>query len=226
MNDKFYIVDMPKYAILSFIVLSVIAMFFYPGGTLNNPEQIVYSFVHNFFSDLGTTVSYSGASNTISCILFNLSLCIIGISFSLLFLKIRNVFKEHKILSIIGSVLGVYAGLCFIGVAFTPADTSINPHIFFAHWIFRSLFVVSIIYSILIFKSEGFDNKYAYGFIIFGIMVLAYVVYSELVLRDPRQFPEDLIKHVVAQKMIVFWLLAAIYIYSKGLGQYLNNKLQ
>ena len=88
------------------------------------------------------------------------------------------------------------------------------------------MFVVSIIYSILIFKSEGFDNKYAYGFIVFGIMVLAYVVYSELVLRNPRQFPEDLIKHVVAQKMIVFWLLAAIYIYSKGLGQYLNNKLQ
>tara|TARA_Y100000590_G_scaffold447660_1_gene583197 strand:- start:57 stop:737 length:681 start_codon:yes stop_codon:yes gene_type:complete len=226
MKDKFYIVEMPKYAILIFILLSLVAMYLYPGGTLNNPNQEHYSFIHNFFSDLGTTVSYSGVDNMVSCIIFNSSLCIIGVSFLLLFLKIRTLFSQYRILSIIGSMLGIFSGLCFIGVGLTPADTSIDPHVFFAHWIFRSLFIVSIIYSILIFKSEGFDNKYAFGFIIFGVMVLAYVVYSELMLRDPREFPEDLMKHVVAQKMIVFWLLASIYIYSKGLARYINNKLQ
>ena len=40
------------------------------------------------------------------------------------------------------------------------------------------------------------ENKYAYAFIIFGFMVVAYVLYSELYLSDPRIFKEQLIKHV------------------------------
>ena len=69
------------------------------------------------------------------------------------------------------------------------------------------------------------NNKYAYAFIAFGIMVFFYVIYSEAILDDPRMNPDDLVKHVVAQKMIVFWILFAVYIYSIGLGKYLfkNN---
>ena len=40
-------------------------MFFYPGGNINDPHQIGYSFSYNFFSDLGTTISYSGQDNFI-----------------------------------------------------------------------------------------------------------------------------------------------------------------
>ena len=55
-------------------------------------------------------------------------------------------------------------------------------------------------------------------------MVLFYVLYSELFLNDPRLFPESLYKHVIAQKMIVFWVLIAMYLYSVGIGTYLVNK--
>ena len=53
-----------------FIVLTVIAMFFYPGGTKANPETAGYSFWSNFFSDLGRTATYAGDSNTVSSSLF------------------------------------------------------------------------------------------------------------------------------------------------------------
>ena len=130
-----------------------------------------------------------------------------------------------KKLSLIASIFGMLSGLCYVGVAFTPADLLIDAHIVFAHYIFRLLFVSSIIYAILIFKTDGFDNKYAYGFIVFGLMVLTYVLFSEVYLSDPRKVPEHLFYHVVAQKMIAFWILIAIYIYSLGLSDYLQSKL-
>ena len=230
MKNKFWIVNMPTYSMIAFVILNIIAMLCYPGGNLNNPDQIGYFFSYNFFSDLGMTISHSNENNMISCILFNSSLCIVGITFTMLFYSIKDLFPKFKILSLIATFLGFLGGISFIGVAFTPSnlflDSVGNPwlHTVFAHWIFRSLSAVSIIYSILIIKTKDFENKYAYNFVIFGIMLLAYVLYSELYLKDPRIFPEYLIKHVLSQKMVVLWMIMSIYLYSLGLGKYLLNK--
>ena len=85
MKTKFWILEMPKYSIALFVILNILAMVFYPGGNIHDQDQIGYAFTKNFFSDLGTTVSYSGAHNTVSCILFNTSLCICGFTFITLF---------------------------------------------------------------------------------------------------------------------------------------------
>ena len=106
-----------------------------------------------------------------------------------------------------------------------PSDVFLTWHIIFAEWIFRFLFIASLIYSILIFKTKDFDNKYAFSFIVFSIMVLAYIFISQFYLRDVRIYPEDLSAHVISQKMIAFWILISIYIYSKGVGKYLLKKI-
>ena len=224
MSNKFVITQMPKYSIVSFILLNILSMYFYLGGNMNNPEQLGCSFFSNFYSDLGMTVSHSNQDNLLSCLLFNSSLCIIGICFTLLFFFVKNTFTSYKKVSLIATFFGIFGSFCYIGVAFTPSNLYLEYHTFFAHWIFRSLFISSILYAFLIINTHGFDNKYAYGFIIFSIMVLFYVLYSELVLNDPRLFPESLYKHVIAQKMIVFWILIAVYLYSVGIGAYLVNK--
>ena len=97
MKDKIWIVDFPKYTILLFIIFNAMAMYFYPGGNINNPEQIGYSFIYNFFSDLGMTSSHQNPpqSNLISCLLFNGSLIVIGVCFSMLFYKVKNVFSNQ-----------------------------------------------------------------------------------------------------------------------------------
>ena len=51
---------MPKYSMIIFVGLNILAMLLYPGGNINNPDQIGYSFIYNFFSDLGMTISHSG----------------------------------------------------------------------------------------------------------------------------------------------------------------------
>ena len=226
MKNKFWIIQMPTYGMIAFVCLNLMAMYFYPGGNMNNPNQIGYYFSYNFFSDLGATMSHSGENNLVSCFLFNSSLCIVGITFGMLFYTIKNFFSDFPIFSSIATILGIIGCISFIGVAFTPSnlflDLNGDPwlHIIFAHWIFRSLSAVSIIYSILIIKTDYFENKYAYNFIICGLLVFIYVLYSELFLLNPREYPEYLIKHVLSQKMVVIWILLSMYIYSIGLGKY------
>ena len=220
--NNFWITDMPKYSMIIFVVFNIIAMILYPGGNLHNFEQEGYSFTRNFFSDLGLTISHSKAPNTLSCILFNTSLIVCGVTFTMLFYKIKDVFR-YKFLSKIATFFGVLGGLSYIGVALTPSNLLLDAHIFFAHSIFRYLFISSFLYSILIFKTESFENKYGYGFITFSIMVLIYVLISEAG-PDPRKSIDALLLQAVAQKIIAIWILFSIYMYSLGLGKYLNNK--
>ena len=147
----------------------------------------------------------------------------------MLFYKIKNIFLYQKILSNIATFAGVLSGIAFIGVALTPSNIYLSEagdpwlHIIFAHWIFRLLFITSILYSILIIRTNNFDNKYAYAFISFGVLVFVYVLYSEFFLKDPRIYPEYLINHVLAQKAVVLWILCAVYYYSIGVKNFLYN---
>ena len=54
-------------------------------------------------------------------------------------------------------------------------------------------------------------------------MVFIYVLISELG-PDPRTSPNALLLQAVSQKIIAIWILFSIYMYSLGLGKYLNNK--
>ena len=220
--NNFWITDMPKYSMIIFIVLNIISMILYPGGNLLDFEQVGYSFTRNFFSDLGLTISHSKVPNTYSCILFNTSLIICGVTFTMLFYKIKDVFR-YNFLSKLATFFGILGGLSYIGVALTPSNLLLDAHIFFAHSIFRFLFIASFLYSILIFKTESFDNKYGFGFIIFAIMVLIYVFISEMG-PDPRTSSNALLLQAISQKIIAIWILFSIYMYSLGLGKYLNNK--
>ena len=110
---------------IQFVLLTLIAMLFYPGGTHDDPAAPGYSFFNNFFSDLGLTVSPSGETSTVSFFLFTLSLTLAGLAIILFFLTTSPaLFKNTpgRIPSLLGSIVGVLSGLFYIGIAFTPAD--------------------------------------------------------------------------------------------------------
>ena len=255
MKQKFWIKDFPQVTIIIFFIFNFFGMQFYAGGNMINSDQSGYDFSFNFFSDLGALYSHNGELNIISFCLFNSSLAFVGICFAILFYKIRNVFKDYKIISRVGSIFGIISGLLYLGVAFTPSDTPLNLfqdnmgdpwlHIFVATWAFRSIVITAIIYSVIIFKTKNFDNKYAYGFVVFGTFVLCYVIYTlppngdnVYFLLDARppagtnlsvtlesdKYLLNLQKHVLAQKAVVFWMLSSIYIYTLGLSNYLLKK--
>jgi len=227
MNKKSWLVYMPQRTIILFIVLNILAMCTYPGGILHDHSTTGYSFFNNFLSDLGRYMTYDGTQqNFYSNLLFNSSMMITGFILSLFFIHIRTIFNIKAgllyWLSIIGTITGIAGGYSMVGIALTPSDLYLDQHIIFAHWLFRFFLISAICYSIIIFKTDLIDNKYAIGYCIFTILILAYIIISEFG-PSPRENMSALILQVVAQKMILLCFLAAIYLQTKGLASILND---
>src|ERR1700678_3633252 len=124
-----------------FFLMTTIAMLLYPGGTYTDPTTHGYSFFANFFSDLGATRTPSGAVNTLSMILFTSSLTLVGIGLAVFFVALIQFFRDSRsgpLLPYAGALLGVIAGLCFVGVAFTPWNLYFAAHNHFVMWAFRT----------------------------------------------------------------------------------------
>ena len=79
-NKRAMLVSIPRIATVLFILLQLIGMQTYPGGTIHDMSTTGYSFTNNFFSDMGTYVARNGEPNYLSMIIFSLSLTIFDIA--------------------------------------------------------------------------------------------------------------------------------------------------
>lgn len=194
-----------------FILLTLIAMLFYPGGGIADKTSTSYSFFKNFFSELGFTITSAGYPNPISAVLFFISMTLAGTCLVLFFLAFPQFFIQTpsgKMLSIFGSIFGVISGLCFIGVAFTPANLFLEAHKSFVLWAFRLFPIAVFFYSVDIFRQKGYPKRYAYIFVAFGILLVLYILLME---KGPDiQSPEGVIIQATGQKIISYASLLSI----------------
>ena len=221
MNDiekNQWLITFPRMVLGLFIIFNIIAMFTYPGSTYLDNLTPCYSFTQNFMSDLGRTISFSGEVNFLSAQLFNMSLILAGGIFILFYYHVQRVFSadNQRMLAFIGSIFGVFGGLSLIGVGLTPADLYLDFHIICATWLFRSFFVASFCYSIVIFRHTRFKNKFAGGYLVFTFSILLYILVSELG-PDPKISQFALTLQSIAQKVILFIFLGAVYLQTRGL---------
>jgi hypothetical membrane protein len=158
-----------------FVVLTVVAMLFYPGGTLTDPTTSGYSFVTNYFSDLGLTWTHARLPNTVSAILFITALTMAGGGLILFFLAFPRFFtgsRSGKLFSALGSTFGVIAGICFVGVAFTPANLYLGTHIAVMMWAFRTFAVAVICYTIAILRGPDYPSRFGFVFIVLAVLLV------------------------------------------------------
>jgi hypothetical membrane protein len=217
-EGNLWLIELPRLVLGIFVILNIIAMLSYPGGTFLDDATVGYSFTRNFLSDLGRTLSYPGEVNFLSAQLFNMALILSGVVFANFYLHVRKIFIEEnqRTLALIGSFFGVLGGISLAGVGLTPADLYLELHMICATWLFRFFFVASLCYSIVIFRHSKFENKYAMGYLVFTFSILLYILISELG-PSPKEVPWALTLQVVSQKMILLILMAAIYIQTMGL---------
>ena len=219
------LIYVPQTTLGFFIILNIMAMIFYKGGTMHNPDTINYNPLNNFLSDLGRTISFSNKTNFHASLCFNMSMIISGFSFISFFYYTRQLFSNEKkstiIISNIGASFGILSSVCMIGVGFTPADIYLPPHILFAHWMFRFYFITALCFSISIYKSDSFENKYGLGYVFFTIVILIYILISELG-PSPRENYNALTLQVITQKVILVCFLYAIYSQTKGISKILK----
>jgi hypothetical protein len=197
-----------------FVVLTAIAMLFYPGGTVTDHTTQGYQFSQNFFSELGFTVSSSGQPNAISAVLFFVSLLLAGLSLVLFFLRFPQFFREPstRALAIIGSGVGIIAGICFIGVAFTPANLLLDAHVFFVTWAFR-LFPVAVgFYIAAILRGRLFPKRYVWVWIGFAALLILYI--GLLTWGPSARTSQGNMIQATGQKVIVYASIVAIFVQS------------
>jgi len=155
-----------------FFLLTFTAALLYPGG---------FDYLGYYFSDLGAVIAKNGEPNSISSALFSIAVIIVAVTLIPFWLIIRSLFtksKLEKILSMLGSTLGLISFPFLIGVAISPIDTQLETHIL-TTLIFFSLFVLAtLLYSVAVILNKDYPNYSAIvGLVLFGV--------STLILVDP-----------------------------------------
>jgi hypothetical protein len=203
---------------VQFFVMTLLAMYFYPGGTVGEPEATQYILIENFFSDLGRTQDFEGNPNLISRGLFTISLTLQGLIVILFFYAIPTLFpKEAKTKKwmILMTFLGMMSGIGFIGVAHTPWDLGMSIHVFFVNMAFRSLLLAVILMVIRVYKTPYFPNIYGH---VLSFVCLALFGYVLLLVFGPapEASQQGLIIQATSQKIVVYLLILGITFLAYG----------
>jgi hypothetical protein len=209
---------------LIFVAFTFIAMLVYPGGSVDNHATRGYSFTHSFLSNLGMLTSLSGEPNWASAALFFISLSLAGVSLVVFFIIFPRLFQSscsQRALCLIGSVFGVLAGICFIGIACAPADINRPAHVVFVVWAFRLFPLAVLFYVPVLFIDKHYPKAYAWVFAVFCLMLIGYY----LLMTNGPSFtsPEGLVIQVVGQKVIAYASILSIGIQSLGAYRYLGK---
>jgi hypothetical protein len=103
-------------------------------------------------------------------VLFFIALAAAGSGLVLFFAVFPQFFWQSwpgRLLSLAGSALGIAAGVCFVGVAFTPANLLLKPHGQFVLWAFRLFPLAVACYLPALFLQRAYPRRYAWAFVPF-----------------------------------------------------------
>ena len=202
---------LPSFAICSFIIFVIIGALSYKGGNNLDQNSIGYSFANNYLSDLGRLKSVAGHVNSVPFYCFNGGLIMLSVVFSLYFSFLPSLYDESinvQNISRVGSIFGFLASLCFAGVAFTPADLLLEPHIFFFFFLFRLMNLSIIFYAIsyVIMEKKYFIFSFIFGLV--ALFVSAHIILSDFGLA--KFFNEPHTVRVLSQKAASIALLISV----------------
>jgi hypothetical protein len=204
-----------------FVLLTIIAMFFYPGGTFSDFNSRGYSFFQNFFSELGMVRTHNGSPNTVSLVLFLISMFLSGSGMIAFFAAFPQFFRSthpNRTLSLFGSALGILSGICFIGVAAAPADVNLPLHTGFVMWAFRLFPAAVLCYVIVLFREKTYPRGYAWELVIFLSLLIGYILLLEFG-PDIKSY-EGMVIQAVGQKIIVYASIFSVMIQCWGASHY------
>jgi hypothetical protein len=193
-----------------FLVLTVIGMLVYPGGSYYDHHADHYVFLANFFSDLGATRTQTGANNALACALFILALGSLGVALINFWPAARCVSggaTTHKRIVVTSQVMALLAGLCFIGVAAVPHNINNALHLTFvkAAFVFLLGFIGPLTYLLKSFKWPRRDFWIGMAYVI-GLVAYVINLFFGPSIRTQWGFSFQ----VVTQKVFVYYSVATV----------------
>jgi hypothetical protein len=159
-------------------------------------------------------------------ILFTSALTIVGLGLAVFFVALTQFFGDaHRsaILPRTAALLGVVAGLCFIGVAFTPWNLYLAAHNHFVMWAFRTFLGAVLIYGIAILRERTLPNYFALPFLAFAILLTGYVLL--LTFGPSPKLARGLRIQVAGQKIIVYVSVLTVLIQAVIASRLLDHSI-
>lgn len=210
-------------ASVAFIVLIGISMILYPGGNLIDRSSVHFNFFLNFLSDLGSTFSHSGKQNTASQVFFIIAMGMYGlvmIYYSRIWRGMDIEVHQLIIIGIPSKVFFALAGLCFIGLAFTPWNINFESHVM----LFKTAIVCILAWTVLILILQ-FRNEKIRGLFSLNLLFAAILLtYSYLLFYNPQFGTDKNIElHAVSQKAVLLVLALDMLFQSVGLLHFLRR---
>jgi len=213
-KQLFYLVNLPRFISILFLLEITIAIMFYQGGTYLDNSSKFYIFHENFLSDLGRLYSWNSSQNFISFFFFNFAFIQIGLTYIIFFMNLVSIFKQEKniyYLSIIASIFGVLGGLFILGVGLAPADLYSKIHIIFAIWFIRFFFISSLLYILIFILSKKIKTFFSLGYVFYTIIIIIYILIGEFGPKISEGGKFALKLHVISQKFIAFFSILIIF---------------
>ncbi|SVA44333.1 uncharacterized protein METZ01_LOCUS97187 [marine metagenome] len=217
-SKQLILVISPRWCVGVFILLIILAMFLYPGGTYRDANTEGYILSQNFLSDLGRWSAWNGDQNFYSSFFFSFSFLMVGMVFSIYYWQLPSLFYNDQkvhLFSRIGSVAGILGGIFLVGVGLTPSDIVLGPHNFFATWFIRFFLVSALCYIVVFYRSTVTEAKYGLGYVFFAFLIAVYIGIIEFG-PSIKESLSALKIQVISQKLIclTFILSVAFQTYS------------
>ncbi|MFX0202309.1 MAG: DUF998 domain-containing protein [Candidatus Hodarchaeota archaeon] len=197
------------FGVLQFFLLTSLAAYYYPGG---------YSYFKYYFSDLGAVVAKNGEINSISSTFFFISLTLVALALIPFWLIIRLLFTEsqvERILSVLGSALGLVSSPFIIGIALFPIDTQLETHILVTLIFFLLFTLATLLYSIAIILNQQYSNYFGFvGVILFIISLIVFI--------NPIAPYVAFLQNIVAYGYFI-WIVGPLYLVWPIIGPESSN---
>jgi len=164
-------------ACIIFLVLTITAMYFYPGGNREDNMEPGFNLLYVTLSDLGRGFAINSQPNTISQALFLPSFILLGLSYAVFYLILDMFYKETKKIkwiSLTGAVLGIISGALYIFIAITPVDIDIHLHNKFIYSAAPFKYGALICFTIVTFIDKKLPRKFSYQ--ILALLILYFLL--------------------------------------------------
>ena len=209
--------------IIQYVLTTFWLMGIYPGGRIGFRESIGYDFTLNFLSDLGRT-SLFGRGNNPTAFGYMATLTSAGASTIIFFTALSYYFNRvtKSPVAAMCFILGIMAGIGYIGVAINPINEGYWTHVKYVQWGFIGFWLMTLACAYCIFKSPAFPDFYGKILITFAAILGLQIC---IMIFGPRSWSSDeaLRLQVIAQKAVVYSEIIAMALLAYGAIRALNN---